>query len=143
MTMTTTPTIAWLANSMTDVSDFMDTMEERGFATAYECHAGPAIDDFTGGRKYSLIVIDPVIAPGPDCTDPEIKRIIEDRPEGPALYYWKVGVRVIELTRRNDSVNRATPIVVMGREHSERSLLFQGARDLYLRKIEISSVEEH
>ncbi|GEM_PF-6455523 len=123
--------IAWIANSLGEIDAFVDVMEERGFRIAYHSHAIPAIEDLTKGEKYSLVVINPDIAPGVTSTDPVIERAMKLRVGGhPA--YWDVALRVVELTHGGGSVNRDTPIIVAGTYHPITSVLWPHARAICL-----------
>lgn len=126
----TAHTIAWLADSRRDISSYIESMEYLGFSTAFHSHAGPAIEDFLRGNKYSLIVVSPDIAPGLKCDDPVITRIMSS---GAKNDYWKIGLRVVELTHSSDSANRETPIVVAGFHDPEYSVLCPKARETFLR----------
>ncbi len=127
------PTIAWLANDKMVICAFIASMEIRGFSTVHHRHAGPAIEDFLRGNEYSLIVVSPDIAPSFECNDSVIKKLMANAPEGRNPDYWKIGLRVVELTRSSGSINRETPIVVAGLYDPERSILCPEARDKFLR----------
>lgn len=99
-------------------------MNERGFKHNYHKNANSAIDDFVRETKYSLIVTDLQIAPGVDYTDPKIKEIMRNQPPN----YWEVSLRMIELTRSTESVNKDTPIVVVTIYHPQRDKLFSNAK---------------
>src|SRR3989344_7218562 len=101
--------IAIVGPSRMHLNALIDTMEERGFSTTYHMRADTAIPDFTTGTKYGLIAIEPYIAPG-EYTDPIVDRIMHSTyPEYPLI-----GAHVIRRTREPTSINRDTPIVVMG-----------------------------
>ncbi|HIG93498.1 TPA: hypothetical protein HA242_05855 [Candidatus Woesearchaeota archaeon] len=70
-----------------------------------------------------MIITDLDIAPGPDYTDPVMKKIMENRPAGENPDYWRIALRVVQRTKEKDSVNKDTPILVASAYHPSKSRL--------------------
>jgi len=128
----TKETIAWVNNNRMYIESYIEMMREKGFGDKHHRTAGSAIDDFVGRSKYSLIVTDLQIAPGLDCTDSKIKEIMAAAPPRQNPNYWEVVLRMIELTRGAESVNKDTPIVVATIYHPTNDKLFPNAKETCL-----------
>ena len=86
-----------------NVMDWLDDYSDKNIGSASQ-----AIWQLVNGKEYPLILMDVHVAPGMGCDDPVIKGLVRSRDfDG-----FDVGIRLIELLRREGSVNRETPIVV-------------------------------
>ncbi len=97
-------TIAWLTASPHVVGAYIENLKFEGVSTEVLTHADEAIKAFKKGRKYDAIVAEFGIDAGFGCQDPMINSDLQD--------HYGIVLRVVELTRGEDSINQETPIIL-------------------------------
>src|SRR3989338_7631681 len=105
--------IAWMTDSFRPYMFHILELEKRGFSVQRYDTASDLLKDSLR-TKFSVIVLDPYIAPGAEHHDAVLEQLAREYECNLELDYFRVGMRTLELLRSEDSLNRRTPIVCVG-----------------------------